>query len=73
MLIEDNLDQFKIIDVISTAISMYGFLLTTLGSTRNLYYPLPPDTKIGVGFILFFVGWSVLFIRYGFEKKGNRK
>jgi hypothetical protein len=69
----DDIDEFSAIDILSVVVSMYGFLLITVGSYRNLCYPFPTDTKILVGYALSFLGLGVLFFRFGFEKKKKRK
>lgn len=71
---DDDLSQIDFIDILSTAVSMYGFLLVSLAGTRwTLLFSVPPLTQLGVGIILFLFGWGVLVIRYCFSDRKIRR
>ena len=71
---EENIDQIEFIDVLSTAISGYGFLLITLkGTSWNLYFPFTPSTQIASGFLLFLLGCCVIFSRSGVSRNRRKR
>ncbi len=71
---DDDFSQIELIDVLSTMVSMYGFLLVSLTGTRwTLFFSVFPLTQQGVGIILFLFGWGVLVLRYCFSDRKMRR
>ncbi len=71
---DDDFSQIDLVDILSTVVSMYGFLQVSLTDTRwSLFFSVPPITQIGVGIVLFLFGWGVLVIRHCFSDRKIRR
>ena len=70
----ENDSQIEFIDILSTMVSMYGFLMISLTGTRwVLFFNVPPITQLGIGVIFFLFGWFVLVKRYCFSDRKIRR
>ena len=71
---EEKIDEIELADIVSIAVSGYGFLLISLkGPSWDLYFPFASSTQIACGFILFLLGCSMVFIRSGASRNSRKR